>query len=187
MPTHKNGQKRVITLVIFSISTLANKNGMFTILCEPTQENPTGVYQRTLAQLKQLANQIGLADWSALGFVAAAGDVTVDITEQFCQEGATSPDDPTIVYTKDWWKIDAMDLKLGSASMQAVREIVVAVATKRVETSLHVEENRAQELRRKLRMGIAANADEEPEPELIEEEADLVEEEPTIKAKAKRK
>lgn len=129
-----NGDQRVIKGEVVTASIVSNSKGQYTLQLNPTAEVaallPTGRINFSEGQLTQLAGKLGLSNYRSLLIALGKGGCTVTIPFEFCQAGEVAPDNPSIVYTEDWWKADKMSavFELSDTAATFVDKLQMSVA-----------------------------------------------------------
>jgi hypothetical protein len=130
------------------VSETGTLQGKYVMRCVADDRiNPKGNFGFTAKQLDEMASTLGLNDWTALPRAIAKGGAQLHVTAQFCAEGEQSPDDPSIVYTSDWYRVTDSVLELGEAGDEYVDEIATKSATDANEEARKNDRLKAQSLR----------------------------------------
>lgn len=194
MANLKNGQKFMVTYALLSVSLVpstksAKHAGKYPVSVVPDQYNEKGIFMRSDAQLRDMANTAGVSSWRTLARAIAKGDAQLHVEYEWCAEGEASPDDPTIVYTSDWAKPNRMTVELSPAGDEYIDKVTSLVDVKAETDSIADANQTAKRLRMALLTGIKnVDGDPEPEPEPeteIEEEGEEGEGAETLVAAAK--
>jgi hypothetical protein len=120
--------------------------------------NPSGNFFLTAKQLREMAGLYGLNDWTALPVAIARGNAKLHVTAQFCAEGEASPDDPTIVYTTDWYRVTSSILELGEEGQEFAERITEKIAVENARTANTDDRKKAGALRMQALLGRRSGA-----------------------------
>ena len=201
MSKHMNGEVRQVSYSAVELRIIPNdgkkniKNaGKYALRCVPVTGDPvneSGNFFMTDKQLSQLAAGYGLGDWTVLSTIIAEGDSTFHVTARFCAEGETDPEDDTIVYTTDWWKVTDTQLEVGDAGKAFLRDVVLQLAVTSNKDA--IRENRTAAAAGRVKALLAMSAGRKVEAPKSDPGADDFEEEeaeldlPPAGAKGKNK
>ena len=183
-----NGTMKQVAFQIIALSLIPNEGkknpknaGKYALRCLPIagdDVNPAGNFFLTEKQLSQLAAEYGLSDWTVLSTIVAEGDSTFHVTAKFCAEGEADAEDPSIVYTTDWWKVENTTLEIGDAGKDFLREVTLQLAVTANKEARNENKRIANANRLKALLAVntkkaGAVAHDEPEDVEVEEEEDL--------------
>lgn len=187
MATFQNGDTRQVSYQAVELRIIPNdgkknpKNaGKYAVRCVPVAGDPvneSGNFFMTDKQLAQHAAGFGLGDWTLLSTLISEGDVTLHVTARFCEEGTVAPDDESVVYSTDWWKVEDTAFELGDASKDLLRDVVLKLAVESNKTAIAEHKRTAAAGRMKALLAMAkpsqkaavnATPAEEPEDDDLE-------------------
>jgi hypothetical protein len=163
MNKHVNGQVFQHTFDVVALRPKVSENGRnagkYAMRCLGDDLiNPAGNFFLTAKQLDEMAGTYGLADWTSLPAAIARGGTKLHVTAQFCKEGEQSPEDPTIVYTTDWYRVTDSVLELGDEGQEYVEGIAKAIAVENARSANSDDRKRAASLRMAALLGRARPA-----------------------------
>lgn len=151
--------------------------------------NPSGNFGFTDKQLTELAVVTGLPSWDALPRAIAKGGARLHCTAVFCAEGEQDLQDPSITFTKNWWKVENNVLELGDDGEAFVDEVLKGSIINANDTARADDRKSAAALRMQVLLGRkpATPAGAGPDPENDDDEDEDINLGTTAKAKDKRK
>lgn len=186
-----NGQSIQFATDIIQLRTKAadkgRNAGQFAIRCLPVKNiNESGAFFRTDKQMTELAQGVGIDDWRTLSRAIARGGCRLLGVATFCKEGESPADNPTVVYSKDWYRVENLVLELSEAALKYVDGVTTEVDIRaNMETS---KENAliAHKNRLAVLMGVNTKSDSDDDSADDSDDAEevLEEEAPTTTGKA---
>lgn len=191
MNKHVNGTVVNHTFEVVALRPTVSENGKnagkYAMRCLGDDTiNPSGNFFLTAKQLREMAGLYGLNDWTALPVAIARGGAKLHVTAQFCAEGEQSPEDASIVYTTDWYRVTSSVLELGEEGQEFVERIAEKIAVENARTANTDDRKKAGALRMQALLGrrsgvpaaadVSANVTDDEDD--VEDDIELAEEKP---------
>ena len=168
MSTVANGHTVSVSLPIYGINPVPSvKDGKYYVKSKTSQYNEKGRYGFTEGQLRNIANNLGFTTSEALINVVNADQtksVKMTLVMEFCKNGEASPDNPTVTYKKDWWKINEVVVAIPPQLMGTYNAMKLEKTIEREAETFTSLQGSARTMAAMLSAGGAATANDESDP-----------------------